>query len=114
MWTTWQKPPRPLTGTPMGGHLTCLAAAATGWNEQQVETGLGSAYNLIDMERCFTTEMSPKCVDSVDSVRVVSVRYQMVALAIFIWMKAVAKCDVKLEKPTSPCTCNSVGARARV
>ena len=91
----------------MGGRLTCLAAAATGWNEQQVETGLGSAYNLIDMERCFTTEMSPKCVDSVDSVdsvRVVSVRYQMEA--IFIWMKAVAKCDVKLEKPKSPCTLN--------
>ena len=78
----------------MGGHLTCLAAAATGWNEQQVETGLGSAYNLIwrDMERCFTTEMSPKCVDSVDSVRNVSGRYQMVA--IFIWMKAVAPSSV--------------------
>ena len=65
------------------GHLTCLAAAATGWNEQQVETGLGSAYNLIDMERCFTTEMSPRCVDSVDSVRVVSGRCQMVELSPF-------------------------------
>ena len=83
MWTIWQKPPGPLTDAPMGGHLTCLAAAATGWNEQQVETGLGSANNLIDMERCFTTEMSPKCVDSVDSVRVVSGRYQMVELSSF-------------------------------
>ena len=51
MWTICQKTPGPLTDTPMGGHLTCLAAAATGWNEQQVETGLGSAHNLIDMER---------------------------------------------------------------
>ena len=101
MWTIWQKTPGPLTDTPMGGHLTCLAAAATGWNEQQVETGLGSAHNLIDIQRCFTTEMSPKCVDS---VRVASGRYQMEA--IFIWMKAVAKCDVKLEKPKSFCTCN--------
>ena len=65
------------------------------------KTGLGSAYNLIDIQRCFTTEMSPKCVDS---VRVASGRYQMEA--IFIWMKAVAKCDVKLEKPKSFCTCN--------
>ena len=93
MWTIRQKKtPGPLTDTPMGGHLTCLAAAATGWNEQQVETGLGSAHKLIDIQRCFTTGMSPKCVDSVDSVRVVSGRYQMEA--IFIWMKAVAKCKV--------------------
>ena len=53
------------------------------------------------VQRGFTTEMSPKCVDS---VRVASGRYQMEA--IFIWMKAVAKCDVKLEKPKSFCTCN--------